>query len=41
MDKKCKTNWNGIQKMVEKVEHYQNKKTFQETWNRSNNTFWL
>ena len=27
--------------MVEEVEHYHNKGTFQATWNRTNNTFWL
>jgi hypothetical protein len=39
--KNVKSNWNGIRKMVEEVENYQNKRTFQATWNRSNNTFWL
>jgi hypothetical protein len=39
--KNVKSNWNGIQKMVEEVKIYQNKRTFQATWNRSNNTFWL
>ena len=39
--KNVKSNWNEIQKMVEEVEHYHNKRTFQATWNRTNNTFWL
>jgi hypothetical protein len=39
--KNVKSNWNGIQKMVGEVENYHNKRTFQETWNRTNNTFWL
>ena len=36
-----KSNWNGIQKMVGEIENHYNKRTFQETWNRTNNTFWL
>ena len=28
--KNVKSNWNGIQKMVEEIKNYQNKKTFQE-----------
>ena len=39
--KNVKSNWNGIQKMVEEIKNYQNKKTLQATWNRSNIIFWL
>ena len=38
--KNVKSNWNGIQKMVKEAENYHNR-TFQATWNRTNNTFWL
>ena len=39
--KNVKSNWNRIQKIVEEIKNYQNKKTFQATWNKLNITFWL
>ena len=39
--KNVKSNWNGIEKMVKEAENYHNRRTFQATWNRTNNTFWL
>ena len=39
--KNVKSNWNRIRKMVKEAENHHNRRAFQATWNRTNNTFWL